>query len=260
MKFDDFDRMMRRHELEFDQFVPEGVHTVARLDGRGFTKLTKEKLDFDRPFDSRFNDSMRATCEHLMSSGFPTTLCYTQSDEISLLLDRDVLPFGGKVRKFVSVLAGEASGAFSLSVGTPVCFDCRLCPLPQAEDVVDYFRWRAEDARRNALNAHCYWMLRADGLSPRDADKKLSGLAVSTKLRFLGDRGVDFDRLPEWQTRGLYAHWRTEPHSGYDPVTGETTSVERTRLIWLENTPTGKEIGTLVKSVMQPAPVPSETP
>lgn len=250
MKFDDFDRMMRQHELDFDQFVPENAHLVARLDGRGFTKLTKETLDFERPFDGRFNDSMRATCEHLMGSGFPTVLCYTQSDEISLLLDRNTLPFGGKVRKFISVLAGEASAVFSLSVGTAVCFDCRLCPLPETGDVVDYFRWRAEDARRNALNAYCYWGLRSDGLSGKDADSRLSGLSVRSKQQFLEDRGVTLDGLPDWQMMGLFSHWQTEPHSGFDPVSGATTSVERTRLHWLEQTPSGNQIDALVKSII----------
>ena len=34
-------------------------------------------------------------------------------------------------------------------------FDCRISQLPSLDLVVDYFRWRGEDARRNALNAHC---------------------------------------------------------------------------------------------------------
>ena len=31
----------------------------AIIDGRGFTKLTKEKCDFERPFDMRFRDAMK---------------------------------------------------------------------------------------------------------------------------------------------------------------------------------------------------------
>lgn len=34
---------------------------VARIDGRGFTKLTKERHDFARPFDERFRDLMIET-------------------------------------------------------------------------------------------------------------------------------------------------------------------------------------------------------
>ncbi len=35
---------------------------------------------------------------------------------------------------------------FSLKLGQPACFDCRISQLPTAELVVDYFRWRNEDA------------------------------------------------------------------------------------------------------------------
>ncbi|MBR1658381.1 MAG: hypothetical protein IJ697_07945 [Synergistaceae bacterium] len=38
---------------------------AARLDGRGFTKLTKEICKFEAPFDVRFRDIMLHTVEHL---------------------------------------------------------------------------------------------------------------------------------------------------------------------------------------------------
>src|SRR5262245_14344463 len=130
MKFDELDQRMRRFEISLDQFVPENDHIVARLDGRGFTKLTKEALPFTRPFDSRFHDAMTRVCVHLMGVGLRIALCYTQSDEISLLLARGENAFNRKTRKLNSVLAGEASGVFSLALGTPAAFDCRVCPLP----------------------------------------------------------------------------------------------------------------------------------
>ncbi len=251
MKFDDFDRMMRQHELAFDQICPDDKWLVVRLDGRGFTRLTKEVLDFSRPFDDRFNSAMRTTCEHLMGAGIPSLLSYTQSDEISLLLDRTDVPFGGKVRKLLSILAGEASGVFSLAVGQPVSFDSRVCPLAEQDDVIDYFRWRAEDARRNALSALCYWMLREEGLDGNAADKTLSGLSSAKKTSLLKDRGVDFDKLPRWQTRGLFLRWQSEPHDGFDPITQSPVTVQRNRLTWVENTPIGEDVAALVSCVMQ---------
>ena len=68
--------------------------------------------------------------------------------------------FGRKLRKLHSILAGESSAKFSILLGDVAAFDCRISQLPQIGDVVDYFRWRSEDAHRNALNGHCYWMLR----------------------------------------------------------------------------------------------------
>src|SRR5688500_14803201 len=42
MKFDDLDAKMRRFETAHDHCVLPGIFMVARIDGRGFTRLTKE--------------------------------------------------------------------------------------------------------------------------------------------------------------------------------------------------------------------------
>ena len=82
--------------------------------GRGFTRLTKDVCQFEAPFDQRFRDLMVATTTHLMTCGFRVIYGYTQSDEISLLLHRDTEVFNRKLRKYDSILAGEASAKFSV--------------------------------------------------------------------------------------------------------------------------------------------------
>ena len=42
MKFDDLDKRMRFYETTNDLCVLRGLHMVARIDGRGFTRLTRE--------------------------------------------------------------------------------------------------------------------------------------------------------------------------------------------------------------------------
>jgi tRNA(His) guanylyltransferase len=54
MKFEILDKRMRDFEIALDQKVMSDMYIIARLDGRGFTKLTKESLPLDRPFDLRF--------------------------------------------------------------------------------------------------------------------------------------------------------------------------------------------------------------
>ena len=83
---------------------------MVRIDGRGFTRLTKEALPLERPFDPRFRALMEATARHLMRCGFRAVFAYAQSDEISLLLHRGESAYGRSLRKWVSVLAGEARG------------------------------------------------------------------------------------------------------------------------------------------------------
>jgi tRNA(His) guanylyltransferase len=228
MKFDDLDARMRRFETAVDPCVPPDVHAVARIDGRGFTRLTKELHDFEAPFDERFRDLMLATCEHLLLCGIPSAYAYTQSDEISLLLVPGADAFGRKLRKLNSILAGEASACFSLGLGSVACFDCRISQLPTAEDVVDYFRWRQADATRNALNAHGYWAQRRQGVSARAASAALAGLSVDEKRAFLLAHGVDFDAVPAWQRHGAGLYWETRGHVGKDPRTGsEAHSLRR---------------------------------
>jgi tRNA(His) 5'-end guanylyltransferase len=90
------------------------MYLVARLDGRSFTRLTKEICQFEAPFDVRFRDMMVNTVKELMNCGFRVIYGYTESDEISLLFHPEEDSFGRKVRKYNSVLAGVASAAFSL--------------------------------------------------------------------------------------------------------------------------------------------------
>lgn len=230
MKFDELEARMRAFEDAHAASMLPQTYVVARLDGRGFTALTKESLDLARPFDVRFRDWMLATVGRLMECGFRVRLGYMQSDEISLLFDRDDATFGRTVRKWTSVLAGEASAAFSIAAGRACAFDCRLIEFPREDLVVDYFRWRGEDAARNALNAWCYWTLRGEGVGASEASQRLEQLSTSGKNELLFQRGINFNEVPAWQRRGCVVMWERFDKPSINPVTGATTSAERRRL------------------------------
>ncbi|MFN7923471.1 MAG: tRNA(His) guanylyltransferase Thg1 family protein [Bryobacteraceae bacterium] len=230
MNKDTFEARMRRFETAHDLSLVPGIFLVARLDGRGFTRLTKELYPFEKPFDSRFRDYMVATVEHLMQAGPRVIYGYTQSDEISLLFGRDDGIFDRRLRKLDSVLAGEASACFSMKLSGIACFDCRISQLPTEESVVDYFRWRQADATRNALNAHCYWLLRQQGKSARQADEALVGLSQPKKNELLFAAGINFAKLPNWQKRGTGFYWESVEKHGRNPKTGEKTIALRRQL------------------------------
>ena len=115
-----------------------------------------------------------------------------------------------------------ASAAFSQQLGQQAIFDCRMVPLPTVERVQDYFLWRQEDAHRNSLNAHCYWMLRKQGKSVAEATKMLEGQSVAFKNELLFQNGINFDKLPSWQKRGIGVYWDTYEKQGFNPKTGQT--------------------------------------
>jgi tRNA(His) 5'-end guanylyltransferase len=230
MNLDDLDQKLRVFETANDQFVLPGIWIVARIDGRSFTRLTKEVHKFEAPYDERFRDCMVATVQHLMSCGFRIPFGYTQSDEISLLFHKDESLFDRKLRKLISVLAGEASAAFSLRLGSVACFDCRVSQLPDESLVRDYFRWRQEDAHRNALSSHCYWTLRKQGASVKQATERLLRLSVSDKNELLFAHGINFGKLPNWQKRGIGILWEDYEKPAMNPKTGQAVKAIRRRL------------------------------
>jgi tRNA(His) guanylyltransferase len=230
MTFDELDARMCVFETARDYCVLPGMYMVARLDGRSFTRLTREVHQFAAPFDERFRDLMVETTAHVMQCGFRILYGYTQSDEISLLVHRDEQIFGRKLRKYESILAGEASAKFALLLGAHAAFDCRISQLPNTEFVVDYFRWRSEDTHRNALNGHCYWLLRKEGKSATQATKALLHLSVAQKNELLFQAGINFNDVPLWHKRGVGLYWETYEKPAYNPKTGEPATAVRRRL------------------------------
>jgi len=251
MNFDILDKKMRVYEQSLDQFVSPDMFLIARLDGRSFSRLTKELCNFEAPFDIRFRDIMIQTVKELMDCGFRVVYGFTESDEISLLFHQEENAFGRKVRKYNSILSGIASAAFSLQLGQTATFDCRMIPLPDIEQVQDYFLWRQEDAHRNALNAHCYWLLRKEGLSAQAATAQLDGQSTAYKTELLSRRDILFDKLPHWQKRGIGIYWINIEKSGFNPITN--TNVITTRRTFHTNMelPLGRDYALMISDFMK---------
>ncbi len=227
------------------------MYMVARIDGRGFTKLTKETHPFEAPFDPVFRDYMIETVKHLMNCGFKVIYGFTQSDEISLLFDFNETAFSRKTRKYNSILAGEASAKFSTLLGSVGAFDCRISELPNKNLVVDYFRWRNEDAHRNALNAHCYWRLRQDNFSRTEASNKIEGLSIAAKNELLFEYGINFNDLPLWQKRGTGIYWQTTERPGFNPKTNQNVTVQRRELYIDMELPMREEYSSFIAKLVE---------
>jgi len=251
MNFDDLDKKMRVYETVHDMCVPPETYIVARIDGRSFTKLTKEKVSFEAPFDVRFRDYMVETTKHLMNCGFKVIYGYTESDEISLLLDLNENGFSRKIRKIITLLAGEASAKFSILLGQPASFDCRISELPNSALVIDYFRWRNEDSHRNSLNAHCYWLLRKQGMSKADAHKKIAGISIADKNESLFSYGVNYNDIPSWQKRGVGLFHKTVEKEKLNPRTNEMEKYHRTEIFVDYELPLGEQYDKLLKDLLK---------
>jgi tRNA(His) guanylyltransferase len=239
---------MRELEALDDPRVAGGGHVVARLDGRGFTRLTKNVLDLDRPFDVRFRDAMLDAAEELMRTGPRVAYAYVQSDEISLWLGAAEDAFGGRLSKICSIFAGVASATFALRFATTVAFDCRVVRLPTDADLCDYFAWRQIDAQRNALGAHCYWGLRARGATSDEATARLVGVDTPERRELLRELGLELDARPLWERRGVGLSYVSYQKRGVDPRTGTETLAQRQRIERNFELPAGDDYSAYVAS------------
>ncbi|MEV0404482.1 tRNA(His) guanylyltransferase Thg1 family protein [Actinoallomurus sp. NPDC050550] len=224
MRSNELEARMRALEWFHSLTVLPGAWSVIRVDGRSFSRFTEDR--FDKPFDARFSGFMTETARALVTE-LGGRYAYTESDEISVLLDRSSDLFGREVEKLVSIAASVATAAFTLAVGEAVHFDARVWVGTGVGDVVDYFSWRQADAARCALNGWCYWTLRGEGRSRREATRMLQHTSVADKNELLFARGVNFNDVPVWQRRGIGLWWESFERPGRDPVRGAVTAVRR---------------------------------
>jgi tRNA(His) guanylyltransferase len=224
MRGDEFEAGQRAREWFHSLTVPVGAWTVVRVDGRGFTRFAEQH--FDKPFDARFSGLMVETAQAMLTE-LHGRYAYTESDEVSLVLDPAHDLFGRSVEKLVSVTAGLASATFTHAAGEPAHFDSRIWIGTTADDVVDYLSWRQADAIRGALNGWCYWTLRKAGASRQEATQRLNGATTSAKNELLWQHGVGVNDMPTWQRRGVGLWWRTRDHPGHDPVRGVDVTTTR---------------------------------
>jgi tRNA(His) guanylyltransferase len=224
---EEFEASQRAREWFHSMTVLPGAWTILRVDGRSFSRFTETR--FDKPFDLRFSQLMTEAAKTLLTE-VGGRYAYTESDEISVLLDPRSEIFGRSVEKLVSISASITAATFTHAAGEPAHFDSRVWVGAGPLDVLDYFSWRQADAARSALNGWCYWTLRKDGKSRQQATKALQGANAAAKNELLYQHGVNFNEVPAWQRRGVGLWWETFERPGYDPQRGVAVTTTRRRV------------------------------
>ena len=239
---------MRRGEYFHHLKVPQDNWTVLRLDGRGFSRLTKER--FKKPFDEEFHKLMLTTTQAVLAE-FQGLYAYTESDELSVLLPFGWDFFDRELEKVVSLSAGVASATFSCAFGQAVQFDSRIWISGRSESVVDYFCWRQADAGRCALNGWAYWHLRQQGRTARQATQELEGSKSADKHQLLFEAGLNFNDLPNWQKRGTGILFGSYEKEGFNPLTQQVVKVERRQIQVIDELPFGDEYRDYLRSLLK---------
>ncbi|SDM68226.1 tRNA(His) guanylyltransferase Thg1 family protein [Allokutzneria albata] len=243
----EFEAGQRAREWFHELTVPPGVWTVVRVDGRGFSRFTEQH--FDKPFDAAFSGLMVETARAMLTE-FDARYVYTESDEISVVLQSEHGLFGRGVEKIVSITAGVASAAFTHAAGRPAHFDSRVWIGAGVGDVIDYVSWRQADATRCALNGWCYWTLRKTGASRREAAQRLHGTSVADKNELLFQHGINFNEVPAWQRRGIGLWWEDVSRSGHDPVRGVDVNTTRRQVHVERDLPMKDDYRALVEELI----------
>ena len=191
---------------------------AIRIDGKAFHTFTR---GFKKPFDDILIESMQKTMKYLCENIQGCVLGYTQSDEITLILQdyktfETQAWFDYEVQKMCSISASMATMAFNkefskivyanfweeqdssyynrllISADKGAMFDSRCFNIPK-EEVTNLLFWRQLDALRNSIQ-----MVGRANFS----HKELHGKNTSQIDEMLLAKGIDFNAYPTHQKRG----------------------------------------------------------
>jgi len=201
---------MKGYEFTSKSKVLRRTPVIIRLDGKAFHTWTKqlrnndESLDTE-PFSRIMHHAMKTTTEYLMDNIQNAVVAYSQSDEISILLnDSKRLNtdqwFGGGIQKMASISASMATVAFNANESVrfhdfaPALFDARVFNVPR-EEVSNYFLWRQQDPTRNSVQ-----MLGQFHFSHKEMqNKNVSQVQDMLMLQ----KGVNWNDIDTWKKRGF---------------------------------------------------------
>lgn len=214
------DRMKNYEEVSKTKLTCR-TPVIIRLDGKAFHTWTKRLVNNNGPFNEDMHDMMTFTTQFIMSNMQNAVFAYTQSDEISILLnDWKRLTtdqwFGNSVQKMVSVSASAATvgfNAIAMERGYVklahdfALFDSRAFNIPK-EEVVNYFLWRQQDATRNSIQmlGHYYF-----------SQKQMHGKNVSQVQDMLMEAHIiNWNDSDVWKKRGTCVYANTGKCFGSD--------------------------------------------
>lgn len=206
MKKDELgERMKDDYELRTRILLPRRTYTLMRLDGKAFHTYTK---GFARPYDLRLMRVMDNTAIALCNNIQNAVMAFVQSDEITILLTdfatiKTDAWFDGNIQKMTSVSASIATVAFNngmyldeevmANMDKVAYFDSRVWTMPTAQEVMNNFIWRQQDATRNSIQM---------GAQSMYSQKELHGKNTSELQELMFQKGVNWDKYPVGFKRG----------------------------------------------------------
>lgn len=197
--------------------LPPSNWIVIRIDGRGFSKLTK-KYKFEKPNDRRALDLMNAAAVEVVKSMADILIAYGQSDEYSFVLHEDTTLFERRAAKLATTIATTFTAEYCMqwSVYFPdqpltrpfPTFDGRCVCYPKRKILRDYLSWRQADCHINNLYNTTFWsMVLKGGMSTTEAEQELKGTVSADKNEILFSRfGINYNNEPQVYRKGTIVY------------------------------------------------------
>ena len=247
MNYTSFDTRMKTYEAVSKGFLTRRTPVIIRIDGKAFHSFTK---GMKKPFDEILIQTMQETTLELCKNIQNVKLGYTQSDEISLLMEDDKTLetqafFDNNIQKICSITASMATLYFNrifkkvvnevltdspmneilvyLNKFDKALFDARCFNIPR-EEVANYFIWRQGDCSRNSIQ-----MLGRSQFSHKELDK-LSCDMIQHKL--ITEKDINWNDLPIYQRRGTTVDQGIKLIKGTDKA---GNNIESMREFWKIN-------------------------
>ena len=227
--YDTLGERMKALELRFTKgeaygsgqvVIDEHKCCIIRVDGRAFHTYTrpfaKQKIDIGCPVPARtaFHPAITGAMKYAMEAliaEFNPIVAYTQSDEITVVIGEDKVPFGRKCHKLNSIAASIATAAFNEYINTKAdrstvpearypshaIFDARSYEATYEEAALTIL-WRHNDCVKNSISTL------ARSLMPQS---RLVGKKSDARKEMMEQHfNVSWDDLPHGLKYGFLAY------------------------------------------------------
>lgn len=221
--------VFKKREEESSISLPRKGWFVIRLDGKAFHTFTK---GLNKPFDKNLSDAMEATLKSLCAEIQNIKFGYTQSDEISLILndldgENTSLWFDGQVQKMVSVAASIATAHFNKYFKNPsgkmAYFDARVFALKE-DEVTQYLNWRQKDAFKNAVT-----LISLSHYS----HKQIDSVNTKEKIEMIKRKNDSLESYYKGNLKGVTVVKSMKRVPSHNPITKEVGFTDRT--VWVSD-------------------------
>ena len=204
-----------RYENSYSQNIIPRIPVVLKLDGRSFSKVTKE---VNKPFCHKtmamFTGAMINLCKQIDGVVFG----FQYSDKIILILKNDRSEdedpwFGNDIQKLASITSSMATYEFlnqlwdmndPPNLQGQISFATQVFAVPNITEAVNYLIYRQFRCMQNAVNSAAHSILYTR--YGDEAIEILHGKSMDDRKKIIDDSGFDFDSLPFGFRRGIVSY------------------------------------------------------